>query len=62
MMTRTELILIWHTEALAQENDELRRQNKVLLDRLHQYKRRNREDKVKLRNEIGSLKYRIENR
>lgn len=35
---------------------ELRRANGILLARLHQCKRRNREDKVKLRNTIHKCK------
>ena len=55
MMTRTESMMIGMVKELSQEINELRRQNTVLLDRLHQCKRRNREDKIKLRKQLSDI-------
>ena len=43
-------------DAMFDEILELRRKNKETLDRLHVTKRQNREDKVKLRNELWEYK------
>lgn len=49
-------MLVWHIEAITQENDELRRQNGILLDRLHQCKRDHRRNRDRLRNTLRLYK------
>ena len=58
-MTELNKYSMFTREALENECDTLEKENRQLLQRLHLSKRRNRENSVRLKNEVDKLKGRL---